>query len=233
MDMNFNRLLRAGIAALCMAASSGAQEKKEENDPKFHSLLLTAAKTYPAYGLVDDLLRFAPGLCMAPPPPQVRLSASKSTETHGQKLYVLFAWDAAAYLNSPRKDFFKKPETAPIYEKKAAEQVLVKQSWSCVTVGKEEREAAEKAKTDLDKSKFLRLKTDLFMRGEQKDLFIMVKLDENTEGSDKGWVYGTLAPDGKSVTSSGRVQSCMACHERAGAGRLFGLTRDAEKPAGK
>jgi hypothetical protein len=38
-----------------------------------------------------------------------------------------------------------------------------------------------------------------------------------------GWVYGTVAPDG-TVTSAGRVASCMGCHTpSAKHERLFGL----------
>ena len=43
------------------------------------------------------------------------------------------------------------------------------------------------------------------------------------DGADDGWVYGTVAVDG-SVTSAGRVASCMGCHdESATHERLFGL----------
>jgi hypothetical protein len=40
-------------------------------------------------------------------------------------------------------------------------------------------------------------------------------------GTDAGCVYGTVAPDG-TVTSAGRVASCMGCHVRdAKRERLF------------
>ena len=202
-------------------------QEPEENDARFHALLLTAARSHTAYGKVDDVLRFAPTLCMAPPPAPLRFSASKDAGTHGQKLYFLYAWDAASYLKSPRKDHYKRADTAPIHEKKAAEQVLVKQAWSCVKAGEE---GAEKSTSPEDRSRFVRREGGLFTTGERKDLFIMVKLDEKVEGTDQGWVYGTVTPDGKSVTSSGRVRSCMACHETAGAGRLFGMSAPAQEP---
>ena len=56
-------------------------------------------------------------------------------------------------------------------------------------------------------------------------LFVVMKLAPETPNSDKGWVYGTIAPDGKTVTSAGRVQSCMECHTPAPNERLFGLTK--------
>lgn len=56
-------------------------------------------------------------------------------------------------------------------------------------------------------------------------LFIMTKVDPTTPGTDKGWVYGTVTADGKTVTSSGRVQSCMGCHTGSSThDRMFGLT---------
>ncbi len=54
-------------------------------------------------------------------------------------------------------------------------------------------------------------------------LFVMLRKDHSTPGTDQGWVYATLTPDGKTVTSAGRVASCMECHVRAEHGRLFGL----------
>lgn len=54
-------------------------------------------------------------------------------------------------------------------------------------------------------------------------LFIMAKLDSKTKGTDDGWIYGTVTADGKTVTSSGRVETCMSCHTSAPHGRLFGV----------
>jgi hypothetical protein len=54
-------------------------------------------------------------------------------------------------------------------------------------------------------------------------LFIMLKLDPQTPGTDDGWVYGTVTADGKEVLSVGRVESCMGCHKDAPHDRLFGV----------
>jgi hypothetical protein len=53
----------------------------------------------------------------------------------------------------------------------------------------------------------------------------MYKLDAKTPGTDEGWVYGTVTPDGKDVTCAGRVASCMGCHADAPHDRLFGLAK--------
>ncbi len=56
-------------------------------------------------------------------------------------------------------------------------------------------------------------------------LFVMMKMEGSPKGTDNGWVYGTVSADGKTVTSSGKVQSCMGCHQEAQHGRLFGLKK--------
>ncbi len=43
------------------------------------------------------------------------------------------------------------------------------------------------------------------------------------EAADEGWGYGTISVDRKTVSSAGRVASCMRCHDSAPHGRLFGL----------
>ena len=50
----------------------------------------------------------------------------------------------------------------------------------------------------------------------------MAKLAPETPGTDEGWIYGTVAPDG-TVTSAGLVESCMECHDSAPHERLFGV----------
>jgi hypothetical protein len=222
------------VAFLAMAPlGARAQEKEELNDPRFQDLLLTVGKSYATLGKVDDVLRFAPVLCAMPAPAPIRESASKDGGTHGQKLYFLYAWDAASYLKTPRKDSFKVRQSAPLYEGKPAAQVLVKESWSCVKVEEKDRPSGKESLSA--GSKVIVKNGERFKAGELSGLFIMVKLDESVEGTDRGWVYGTVTADQKRVTAAGRVKSCMACHESAGAGRLFGLpeSKSPGKPAGE
>ena len=73
MIMKINALLLA--FGLILPAAS--QDEKVENDARFHPALLTAAKNHEAYTKVDDVARFAPALCLEPPPPSVRISGSK------------------------------------------------------------------------------------------------------------------------------------------------------------
>ena len=48
--------------------------------------------------------------------------------------------------------------------------------------------------------------------GERSDLFVMLKQDPKTEGSDQGWVYGVIDPKSHEIKSAGAVASCIACH---------------------
>ena len=53
-------------------------------------------------------------------------------------------------------------------------------------------------------------------------LFVMMKTGESD--SDAGWIYATISPDGSTVTASGRIASCMECHQSARTrDRLFGV----------
>ncbi|HEV7559020.1 MAG TPA: cytochrome P460 family protein, partial [Kofleriaceae bacterium] len=62
-----------------------------------------------------------------------------------------------------------------------------------------------------------------YTTGAKKDLFVMTKIGGDKSGSDDGWIYGTVTPDGV-VTSAGRVETCMHCHDdQATHERLFGI----------
>jgi hypothetical protein len=65
----------------------------------------------------------------------------------------------------------------------------------------------------------------VFKAARQADLFIMLKLDPRTPDTDDGWVYATATPDGKKITSMGKIESCMKCHRQAKSDRLFGLRK--------
>lgn len=54
-------------------------------------------------------------------------------------------------------------------------------------------------------------------------LFLMMKEEPRTAGTDQGWIYATLAADRKAITAIGKIPSCMGCHQQAPHDRLFGL----------
>jgi hypothetical protein len=167
----------ASLALLLAGCASPAP-----TDPR----LVEAAGKYAAYGRVDDRARWAPAACAAPVEEPPRLSASRDAETHGRKLYYLFARNREAY-----RIFRELPQPVG--------QVLVKESWH----------PADASPTKNPKT------------GEKGPLFLMLKTGE--PDSDEGWIYATATPDGKSITASGKIASCMECHQSERAkDRLFG-----------
>jgi hypothetical protein len=208
------------------------------NEKQFQERLLKIAEIYPVYGRVDDDARWSPVFCRRPVPAKAYYSRSDDKTTHGQKLYSLFARDRAAYVS------MKAPGEVG--------QVVVKESWMPVEVkGKPDTERLPvrnavvrklpKPPRDLAPiGQFPALSgRDTFLPFAEKagkwykadhrgDLFIMMRLDPKTAGTDDGWVYGTVSADGKRVTSAGRVASCMECHKTRPT-RLFGLKPSQEK----
>jgi hypothetical protein len=230
----------AAVTAAADLADDQPSDKGNESAKQFHEQLLEIAKTYKRLGHVDFEARWAPGLCRAPrpgldyTPAKARLSDSKDTETHGRKLYFLFAKDRPGYLaltaeksdkpaaRQARGAEFTGPKYLP--EKlQALQQFVVKESWTPVEVDKERRELARDNQEYVDP--YASRDGKLYKTGEQRDLFIIVKLDAKTPATDNGWVYGTVTADAKKVTSAGRVESCMGCHKNAKHDRLFGLAK--------
>jgi hypothetical protein len=214
-------LVFAGCFLLCKTQPSSAEKlaskgansnEKAMNNPKFHKQLLAIAAEYQDYGKVDDLRRWAPTLCMAPPPPKARLSHSKDSTTHGKKLYFLFAKQRDAYMKN---------------ETDSAGQVIVKEAWipqladsiKAAPDVKNSRQTAPEGPQSMFEPKGL---------GPKSDLYIMYNTGSKTPDTDEGWIYGTVTPDGRTVTSAGRVESCMSCHISAPHGRLFGLKSPAD-----
>jgi hypothetical protein len=194
--------------------------------------LLEIAANYRTWGRVDDEARWAPELCRMPMPPRAHLSDSTDEQTHGRKLYSLFARDRHAYAR-----------LAPGQTVKVG-QVVVKQSWVPEEVtGKEADEARTRGPGTPTPAR-PEERTDGFYPYAVRDgkvfkavkvsgLFVMMKLDPKTPGTDDGWVYATLTADGKTITAAGRIESCMNCHVQAKGDRLFGLYREpAPKPKG-
>jgi hypothetical protein len=232
------------VALLCLFAvtarvssdSAGLAEPGRDPAETFQAQLLTVAADYPTWGRLDDEARWAPMLCRQTRPGMARFSDSKDATTHRQKLYSLFArkrWDYLAIAGR---------RLAPVG------QVVVKQSWVPEEVTDPNELPNERGDIDYDKVlrtswprmpgsrgresagrdyfyPFARKGDKVFRAARQADLFVMMKLDPKTPGTDAGWVYATLTPDGETVTSAGKLESCMACHRAAKPDRLFGLRK--------
>ncbi len=190
----------------------------EENDPRWHDRLRAVAGVYESWGRVDDEFRWAPGLCRMPTPAQARLSEAEEDSPHGRKLYTLYAKDPAAY-GAPAGLIAVKP--APALDD--CEQVVVKEAWRPQLI----EASGQGAPFGAHQLRPARRGDKLYGPGDRAGLYVMFKLPDETPGTDRGWVYGTIAADRETVTAAGRVESCMGCHEAAPRGRLFGLPQSA------
>ncbi len=193
----------------------------ETRSDDFDEQIIQIARDYKQYGLVDDEARWAPWLCRMPLPARVRFSKSDDSETHGEKLYFLYAKNRDAYVEIEN-------------DKQEVGQVVVKESWH----PKETDKAIEaKGESDDDSGNDLaellppggsvititEKDGQAYTTGESAGLYIMFKLEPDTAGTDNGWVYATVTADGNTITASGKVDSCISCHQDAPHDRLFGL----------
>jgi hypothetical protein len=221
-------ILGCGLTlSLAILVSRAEPEKQARPTPEslkpFEKQMLDVAKTYPKFGRVDDEFRWAPWLCRIPNPAQVRFSASKDEDTHGRKLYSVFAKERDKYhmLSLVQKE---KIESAP-------GQIIVKESWLPEEVKDPNITNPEQMKRRLEDGKevfesFLPYASrdgKVFKATKIAGLFIMMKTDPKTPDTDQGWIYGTVSADLKQVTAIGKVESCMECHVKAPHDRLFGL----------
>src|SRR5437764_84094 len=202
----------AALGAVLLAACWGMTSARPApapapGEPPFHDALKRIAVDYRDYGRVDDEMRWAPYLCRGPMPGVAHVSASKDDSTHGRKLYSLFVKDRRSYLGLGTK----KP--VPVG------QVIVKQSWVPEEVddgpmGKADGQRPTRwppreqviVTPPRGKTKeffsgdhfwpYASREGKLYKASKQADLFIMTKLDPSTSGTDEGWVYGTVTPDG-------------------------------------
>jgi len=210
--------LRSPIPS-AQAAGASAEDDPATGGP-FDSTLLWVAQSYSKqFTRIDDNFRAAPQLCgpgpVGPPKSEYTLSRSKDANSHGQKLFVLYASDADAYRASTHTDRDARPG-----------QMIVKQSWTAVPMKEDERLPHGIPTVKDGKA---------YRPGEQRELFIMARFAPDTAGTDQGWIYGVVSSDGKRVIRAGRLENCMSCHTDAPHGRLFGLsdvgptTRPAQK----
>jgi Cytochrome P460 len=191
---------RSGPSRVVIDPAKNSPREAASTPPDFSARLLEIAGEYAKYTKRGDYPYWAPERCSAPFNPQPdspMLSESKDDETHGRKLYFMYARDNAAYEKGGTQ---------------AIGQAFVKESFAPVEVARAHANSGDVTEKG---GKF-------YQAGEKRELFIMFKLDPSTAGTHDGWVYGTVSADGRHVTSQGRVESCMGCHEDAPADHLFG-----------
>lgn len=165
----------------------------------FAKQVLDAARGYQNLALLTSMWHLAPGMCRAASDTEfMQMSQTGETTPHGRKLYHLWVKDVDLYSTHPEQGSL-------------IGQTLVKESF----------EAIEPEATD-DFTQYAHTPEGNFKPGARRELFVMLKLDSSTPGTDEGWVYGTVAPDLSRTLQSGRIQSCMECHTKRPS-RMFGL----------
>jgi hypothetical protein len=203
-------------------ASESVGASESDVNRQFDERLREIAGEYQKWSCVTPMAKRAPALCRAVTARDYTPERSRSGDlaTHGSKLYYLYVRMRDSYysVHVNADDAFQgsQSNTSPVG------QALVKESWVPVEVdggtydgiaGTQPQEgmiitAADGKRYRLDSA---------------GPLFIMFKMDAVTPGTDQGWVYGTVMPDRKTITSRGRVASCMECHAEGTQDRLFGL----------
>lgn len=205
--------------AAARASGAPGEAPRAGGSSPFAPRLLAAAKAYASYGRIGERASWAPTLCAAPLPENaeidvLRFSKSGDGGTHGQKLYYLYAADRQSYRADPAG---APAATSPVG------QIIVKEAWV-----PEEVQGGPSGGSHSSGS--IEREGRTYRPARVSGLFVMMKLDPATPDTDQGWVYGTVAADRVTVTSAGRVASCMGCHERAGFDRLFGADTKSATP---
>jgi hypothetical protein len=172
------------------------------------ALILAIAAEYKGYERVSDRADWAPFLSR-PPRSAVLASAAPEQSPHGDKLYYLYAKNGEEYIRLPWQKVGTRAATG---------QALIKESFHPVEVS---AAAARRSGRDTAVRSGIHYTT-----GEQGELFIMAKVASDVPApaaTDEGWIYGVTDPQGRRIVASGRIASCMGCHEKAPHDRLFGL----------
>ncbi|XYI03018.1 hypothetical protein ACMHYB_25985 [Sorangium sp. So ce1128] len=208
----------SGASPSASAAPSAAPAAAAEVDARFAPLIASAFRDYKAWGRVDDELRWAPWLCRLPLPGRARMSAADDGG-HARKLYSVFA---------RHRDRYPLVQTeAPVSQ--PVGQVLVKESYHPELVENapelpDHRPSAssEVSGTPDHFDPYFRDGGRTYRASRFAGAYVVLKVAPDVPGTDAGWVYGTVTPEGE-VTSAGRVASCMGCHVSARHERVFGI----------
>jgi hypothetical protein len=203
--------MRTALVLVVISASAVSASP----DQRFAKIIKQAATDYQKWGRVDEAPNIAPELCRAPTPADYGQSArvhesAADDGPHHQKLFYLWASDKAAYLRQSTI---------------GAGFAIIKQSFTSKRHVEAKPAASGVALYGTPAPiRWTQTPHGALEIDQPKELFIMAKT-KDVEGTDHGWIYGTVATDG-TVTSAGKVETCMHCHVEAPHGRLFGLPKN-------
>ena len=219
--IQFTVLLLLGVAfSGCNESDSSSGDSASGDSQVLESELLKIASEYKDYGRVDGDLRWAPTSCRTPLPSMARISASDDTDTHGEKLYFMFARDRDAY-----KSFESSSQPAG--------QAIVKEGWNPKLIDPEREIPSTLMDLERDSQgsrwyfKYAKQDEKWFEPDGQSQLFIMYKpaspSQESSIETDEGWIYAVVNSEATQVLSKGKIDSCMNCHQDSKHDRMFGL----------
>lgn len=199
-------------AGLVIGACSGPQTAADAGlDAEL--AMEEAAAHYRSWDRVTGPMQWAPILCREPPSSSPRFSESPEGTIHGRKLFHLYASDRAAYESviGNRDD-----GRALSLVKEVRLPVVLPGSGDFASLRR--HDAAGIAVSPEDGRRYT--------PGEVVALFVMSRPGEvERAGTDEGWVYGIVDPDGQRVIDAGVIESCVECHRRAPHGRVFGVAQ--------
>lgn len=198
-------------------------------DSRWTDEVRAVVAAYEAWGRVDDEMRWAPWLCRMPQAAAARWSESEHADTHGAKLYTLYAMDPVGY--GAQRSAMGEPAKLS-----GLSQVIVKESFAPVPIDDERDAKLGWGPNGGAGEHHLRPAVKdghRFVAGERRGLYIMMKTEGAAEGTDAGWVYATVKPDMITVTAVGVIDSCADCHAEAGDDRLFGLPGLEQPPSSR
>lgn len=180
------------------------------DDAALREVLLATGREYESWRQATSNLLWAPFMCREVT--HAVMSQSEDDDTHGGKLYHLFVRDL--FDGYPRPAIgYGEPGTEPEGWTAPVGQTLVKQSWTTIEAPEWVPDETRTAIRDGVK----------FMTDKPAGLFVMHKSAPDTPGTDNGWTYAVLSPDGKEIQRMGMLEDCMSCHvSDAKYDRLFG-----------
>jgi hypothetical protein len=229
--------LREGVASAVPAPEVTAElpdvtAAPQTIDARMEVDLLAIADAYKWMTNADGTW-WAPADCQAPTHPAFASKAENGP--HGRKLYTLFIKDYPSYTalsGSKLEPAAHALAAGSLATLASMPQVIVKEAWTPVPSA----EFRERCGSPAIPNSLRQIIMDgaAYRACEPAGLFVMYRPPPGTEGTDGGWLYGTVQYVSRldlkgstslvpRVTAAGRVASCMGCHVKAPHGRLFGL----------
>ncbi len=215
----------SSLAAGLADSFAGSASDANESTLAYRKIVQKEVSEHLQWRRVSIPPAWAPTLCNPPELP-VQQSQSSDSLTHGQKLYFLYAKYENDYQMLGDDLSIETPDGFHSSQQNRVGQIIVKESWHPVKASEREAKLLNDGNDDvqIDSSQFVKKDGTWYRAGEKGPLFAVMKVSKTDDpGTDNGWIYTTLTPDGKEITGIGRMESCMECHRQAPHERLFGI----------